>query len=185
MRMPSVNLDSLVVAKEEFVWTETWQLRKAAIGPSYSLFLAKRVTSWTLGFPLALAAAIGLRAICGHPEEFSHLPADFHEFVIYIVSGAITGLAFEYAPLTIQISKYQILIIQSYRVFWRLLFRREMLVRVTPIAPQITRMDFYLPGRARPKMIRGCPFEAAKVVEWFHAAGINVELEGTQHTPPL
>jgi hypothetical protein len=37
-------------------------------------------------------------------------------------------------------------------------------------------MDFYSHGRAKPRMICGCPFEAAKVVEWFHVAGIDVEL---------
>ena len=129
------------------------------------------------GFPLAFTAALGLGAICGRPGQFSPLSAVFHLLGICFVLGGITGLGIEFIPRNVVVSKDEVFIILNYRMFWRLLLSRKTLVRVTPVAAQVTRLDFYSPGRARPKMIRGCPFEATKVVEWFQNAGINVELE--------
>ncbi len=174
--MRAVNRDTLEVGGV-FVWVETWKLRQAIAGPFYVSKVAKRVIWWALGFPLALMAALGLGTICGRRGQFSPLSDVFYLLGIWLVVGGITGLAFEFAALSIQIYKNQVYVIQSYRVFWRLLFSHKTLVRVTPVAPQVTRMEFYSQGRARPKMVRACPFEAAKVVEWFQNAGINVELE--------
>jgi hypothetical protein len=172
--MRDINFDKLVIGGE-FNWVETWKLRRVIIGPRYFFFVVKRVSLWMLGFPLALLTAAGLRTLCGRPG-FTPLSALFHLLVICLVLGGATGLAFEFGARDVTIYKDQVFIIAGWRVFWRLLLNRRIFVRVTPVGTQITRMDFYSQGRASPKMVRGCPFEAARVVEWFQTAGINVEL---------
>lgn len=174
--MGAVNRDNLVVGGC-FDWIETWGLRKAIIGPAYPLLAARRVSFWMLGPPLLSATVAVLQWICGRPWIWGD-PAAFLEIhAAFLVLGGIIGLGIEFIPRAVTVSKDEVFIIMNYRMFWRLLLSRKTLVRVTPVAPQITRMDFYTQGRAKPKMVRACPFEAAKVVEWFQKAGINVELE--------
>ncbi len=174
--MGAINRNRLVVGRY-FVWLETWKLRKAVIGPSYFSFVAKRISLWMLGLPLLSVTGAALQWICGRPWIWGD-PARFLRIHgVFLVLGAVIGLGLEFGPRSVQIYKNMVLVTQGYRVAWRLLLNRGTLVRVTPVAAQVTRLDFYSQGRAKPRMIRGCPFEAAKVVEWFQVAGIDVELK--------